>query len=68
MGQHNVELIRALVIALRHKSKLRRLYGMGSKIEQKFLELHQDRVEETRLDCLALEIVEWKKEVAACQL
>ncbi len=50
------------------KFKLRRLYGAGSRIEQKSLKLHQDWVEEARLDCLALEIVEQKKEVAACRL
>ncbi len=34
-------------------------------MEQKALELHQDRVEEARLDCLVMEIIECKKEVAA---
>lgn len=37
-------------------------------MEQKSLELHQHRVEEAKLDCLALEIVERKKEAAARQL
>ncbi len=41
---------------------------MGSRVEQKSLELHQDRMEEARLDCLALEIVERKNEATACRL
>ncbi len=68
LGQHNVKSIRAPIIALGPESELGQLYGAGSKIKQKSLELHQDRVEETRLDCLALEIVKWKKEVATHRL
>lgn len=49
-------------------SKLGQLDEKGSRIKQKFLELHQDRMEEIRLDYLALEIVEQRKKVAACQL
>lgn len=49
------------------KSELGHLYRVGSKIEQKALELHQDRVEEARLDCLAMEIVEQKKQASARQ-
>ncbi len=48
--------------------ELGRLYKTGSRMEQKSLELHQDRIDEARLDCLALEIVERKKEAAARRL
>lgn len=37
-------------------------------MKQKFLELYQDRVEEARLNYLALEIVERKKEAVTCRL
>ena len=36
-------------------------------MEQKALELHQDHAEETRSDCLTMEIVEQKKEASAWQ-
>lgn len=68
LGQHDVESIRAPVIIPGLESKLEQLYGAGSRIEQKSLELYQDQVAKARLDCLALEIVERKKEVAARQL
>ncbi len=40
LGQHDVESIRAPVIAPGPESELRQLYGAGSRIEQRFLELH----------------------------
>ena len=36
-------------------------------MESKTLELHWDRVEEARLDCLIMKIVEQKKEASARQ-
>lgn len=46
------------MIAPGPESKLGQLYKADSKMKQKSLELHQDRVEEVRLDCLALKIME----------
>lgn len=66
LNRHNLELIKAPVIALVGEYGLGRLYKAGSRIKQKALELHQDCVEEARLDCLVIEIVEQKKEAAAC--
>lgn len=37
-------------------------------VECKALELHQDCVKETRLDALAIEILEQKKKAAVCQI
>lgn len=68
LRQHNVESIRAPVIIPEPESELGQLYEVGSRIEQKSLEPHQDRIEEIRLDCLALEIMEWKKKAATRRL
>ena len=68
LGPHNIESIRAFMIIPRPEFKLGKLYEAGSKMKQKSLELYQNRVEEARLDCLALEIVKQKKEAVACQL
>lgn len=65
LGWHKIELIQTPVIILGSESKLGQLYKTGLKMEQKALELHQDHVEEARLDCLAMEIVEWKKKTMA---
>lgn len=61
LGRHDLESIKAPVIASGGESGLGRLYGAGSRMERKALELHQDHVEEARLDCLAMEIVSEKK-------
>lgn len=68
LEQHNVKSIRASMIIPRSETKLGRVYGIGSRMKQEFWELHKDWVEETSLDCRALEIVEQKKEVTVCQL
>ncbi len=68
LGCHDLESIKTLVIASSSESKLGRLNSAGSRLERKALELHQDRVEETRLDYLVMEIIKCKKAVAARQI
>lgn len=62
---HDLECIKAPIIAPSSESQLGRLYGAGSQLEQKALELNQDHVEETRLDYLVIEIIECKKRAVA---
>lgn len=57
-GHYDLKSIKAPVIILGGKSGLGYLYEVRLKMDQKALKLHQDRVEEARLDCLLMEIVE----------
>lgn len=65
-GNYDLKSIKAPVITLGDKSGFGYLYEVMLKMEQKALKLYQDRVEEARLDCLLMEIVEQKKEAATC--
>lgn len=64
-GCYNQRSIKALIIISRDEYKLGCLYKARSKIKQKTLKLHQDCVEEIRLDYLVIENVEQKKEAMA---
>lgn len=65
LGLHDIESLRTPVITRGPDSFLRLQYGAGTFAERNAIQLHQFRVEEARLDCLALEICERKKESAA---
>lgn len=67
-GRYDFKSIKAPVIALGAESELGRLYRAESKMKRKALKLHQDCVEEARLDALAMEIVQQKKKAAACRI
>lgn len=64
-GRHDIESLKMPIIVPGPEFELGCLYRAGSRMKRKALELHQDRVEEARLDCLAMEIVEQKKEASA---
>lgn len=66
LGRYDFELIKTPVIAPGAKLELGCLYKARSMVECKALELHQDCVKETRLDALAIEILEQKKKAAVC--
>lgn len=65
LGPYDIKSLRAPVIACGPESFLGLQYGTASLVERNLIKLHQYRVEEARLDCLAIEICERKKESAA---
>lgn len=65
LGLHDIQSLRALVIGCSLESFLGLQYGTTSLVEQNLIQLYQYRVEEARLNCLAIEICEQKKESAA---
>ena len=67
LGVHDIKSLRSLVIAHGPDFFVGLQYDAGSFSEQNAIQMHQFRVEEARLDCLALEIYARKKESEECR-
>ena len=63
LDAHNIKLLCFPVIIHGPNSFVGLQYGAGSFSEQNAIQIHQFRVKEARLDCLALEICACKKEL-----